>query len=389
MIAAAQPSLIAVRLPAGRWWLRAVEDIWSAGNAILPLPVDAPDAEIRRALEALRPAELIEATGTTVLDEAHPVERGTAAVVATSGSTGHPKGAVLSWDALSSAAAASTARLGATSADRWLAILPLHHIAGLGVVIRSRAAGVAPVIHDRFDVATVAAERDCTMVSMVPTMLRRVLDARADVSHLRCVVLGGAPAGRTLMDEAARAGLRVVNAYGSTETSGGCVYDGVPLDGVEAALADDGRIRIAGPLLFSGYRLRDDLTQAVLDDGWYSTEDLGRIDDSGRLQVLGRADDVIITGGEKVRAAWLAELLETHPGVAEAAVAGQPDDQWGERVVAFVVACGEAPSLGELRDFVRQTAPAYAAPRDVVVVDALPRLPSGKVDRLALWTGNA
>ena len=222
------------------------------------------------------------------------------------------------------------------------------------------------------------------MISVVPTMLRRLLDANVDLGHLRCVLLGGAAPGRQLLDDAAAAGLHVVTTYGMTETCGGCVYDGVPLDGVSVDLEEDQHVRIRGPVLFSGYRLDDTTTAEVLRDGWLSTSDLGRWGD-GRLEILGRADDVIITGGEKVPGEWLAGLLEQHPGVSEAAVAARPDDEWGQRVVAFIVAgAGGAPSLEELRTFVGQRAPAYAAPRELVVVADLPRLASGKVDRLAL-----
>ena len=384
MNTAAEPSLVAVRLPAGPQWLHTVEDIWAAGDAVLPLPVDAPASTVAGMLAALRPAALVEAAGRSRFDDGIAVPRGTAAVLATSGSTGEPKGAVLSWTALESSARASLQRLEVGAGDRWLACLPLHHIAGLQVVLRSRLMGVPAVVQPQFSVDAVAAERAVSLVAMVPTMLRRLLDTSADTAHLRCVLLGGAPAGRQLLDDAAAVGLRVVTTYGMTETSGGCVYDGVPLDGVQIALGADDRISIAGAVVFSGYRLRDDLTAAAMADGWLRTHDLGRWTAEGRLEVLGRADDVIITGGEKVRAGWLAALIEQHPGIAEAAVVGRDDAEWGQRVVAYVIARGAAPSTEELRAFVRAHAPPHAAPREVVVVDDLPRLPSGKVDRLAL-----
>ena len=388
MNTAAEPSLVAVRLPAGPHWVRTVEDIWAAGDAVLPLPVDAPSQTVDEMISALRPAALIDATGRSQVDGGVPVERGTAAVLATSGSTGDPKGAVLSWDSLHASARASLERLEVGAGDRWLACLPLHHVAGLQVLVRSRLMGVPAVVQPRFSVDDVAAEHSVTLVALVPTMLRRLLDARTDLASLRCVLLGGAPAGQRLLDDAAVAGLRVVTTYGMTETSGGCVYDGVPLDGVQIALDADDRISIAGPVVFSGYRLRDDLTAATLSGGWLSTQDLGGWTDQGRLEVLGRADDVIITGGEKVRAGWLAALLEQHPAVTEAAVVGRPDEQWGQRVVAYVIARGAAPTTEELRAFVRRQAPPHAAPREVVVVDDLPRLPSGKIDRLALVPGD-
>ena len=386
MPSAAAPSLVAVRLPPGPQWVRTVTDVWDAGDAILPLPVQLPDRVLAETLAALRPAALITAQGTMPVDDPVPVAGGTAAVVVTSGSTGAPKGAVLSTAALQASVRASVQRLGVRDDDRWLACVPLHHVAGLRVILTGQQLGVPAIVHAGFSVDRVAAETSVTMVSLVPTMLRRLLDARVDLSHLRCVLLGGAPAGPQLLADAAAAGVPVVTAYGMTESSGGCVYDGVPLDGVAVDLDQDSAIRLSGPVLFSGYRLRDDLTAQALDGGWLHTADLGRLTADGRLEVLGRADDVIITGGEKVHAADLAALLEQHPGIAEAAVVGRPDAEWGERVVAYIVARDVAPDVAEVRAFVAARRPAHHAPREVVAVRALPRLPSGKVDRMALAT---
>ena len=384
MNAAAEPSLVALRLRPGPAWVDALDRIWGEGNAVLPLPPAEPAAALRTALEALRPSRLVDESGTLALPGGVSVPPGTAAVLATSGSTGTPKGVVLSTAALEASARASVARLDAGDADRWLCCLPLHHVAGLQVLLRSRVTGGAPVIHDGFSDDAVAAQRDVTLVALVPTMLRRLLDAGADLRHLRRVLLGGAAAGPQLLSDARDAGLDVVTTYGMTETSGGCVYDGRPLDGVEVRLEEDGRINLAGPTLFDGYRLRDDLTAEALRGGWLRTADVGRWSRDGLLEVLGRSDDIIVTGGENVAAGWVAELLERHPAVAEAAVVPRPDPEWGQRVVAFVVARGRAPSLDELRAFVRAFAAGTAAPRELVVVDDLPRLASGKVDREAL-----
>ena len=388
MMTAAEPSLVAVQLPPGPAWLRTVEEIWQRGDAIAPLPVGLPPPVLRATLAALRPAALVDETGTAPLDQGVPVAAGTAAVVVTSGSTGTPKGVVLSTSALEASVTASLQRLRVGPGDRWLACVPLHHVAGLRVVLSARLTGEPLIVHSSFDVDRVAAERDATLVSLVPTMLRRLLDAGVDLSHLRCVLLGGAPAGPQLLDDAAAAGVPVVNAYGMSETAGGCVYDGQPLDGVQIDLAEGDRIRVAGPVLFSGYRLRDDLTAKALDGPWLQTADVGQWDADGRLRVLGRADDVINTGGEKVHAADIAGILEEHPAVAEAAVTGQPDAEWGERVVAYIVTRGHAsPTLAELREFVSARRAAFMAPRELVVVEALPRLASGKVDRLRLGAG--
>ena len=384
MNAAAEPLLVALRLPPGPEWVATAAAIWAEGNAVLPLALTEPAAVTQRALAALRPSLLVDDHGTHTLSDGVPVAAGTSVVLATSGSTGTPKGVVLSDAALRTAARLSVARLGATADDRWLSCLPLNHVAGLLVLLRAEVTGAAPVIHDGFSVEAVAAERGVTMVALVPTMLRRLLDAGADLRHLRRVVLGGAAPGTQLLDDARRAGVDVVTTYGMTETAGGCVYDGEPLDGVSVRIDDDGRIWLATPTLFDGYRLRDDLTLAKLRDGWLRTDDVGRWTDDGRLEIVGRADDVIITGGENVAAAWVADILQRHPAVAEAAVVGRPDPEWGQRIVAFVVPRGRAPTVDELRGFAREHAPVHAAPREVVIVDDLPRLSSGKVDRQAL-----
>jgi len=199
---------------------------------------------------------------------------------------------------------------------------------------------------------------------------------------LRAILLGGAAAPAGLVAAARAAGARVITTYGMTETCGGCVYDGVPLDGVSARIGADGRVQIAGPVLFSGYRLAPDLTAAALDGGWFISSDLGAFDGSGRLVVRGRADDVINTGGEKVVAAEVAAAVESCAGVREVVVVGRPDREWGERVTAVVVPADPLapPDLGRLRAHVRESLPGSAAPRELVLVDAIPLLPNGKPD---------
>jgi O-succinylbenzoic acid--CoA ligase len=286
-------------------------------------------------------------------------------------------------------ARASLARVGAAAGERWLCCLPTTHIAGIQVLIRSIVSETAPVVAGRLD-ADVMNTSGCTHVSIVPTQLRRLLDGErppsAWAAGYRSVLLGGAAAPAGLVDAARSAGIPVVTTYGMSETCGGCVYDGVPLDGVSARPGDDGRIRIAGPVLFSGYRLRADLTTAALDGDWFVTSDLGAVDASGRLTVRGRADDVINTGGEKVVAAEVAAALETCPGVREAVVVGRPDPEWGERVTAVVVPVSPAdpPALDLLCRHVQDRLPRYAAPRELVLLDAMPMLPSGKPDLEAL-----
>ena len=313
-----------------------------------------------------------------------------AVVLATSGSTGAPKAAELSAQALLASSRAALARLGAGPGDRWLCCLPTHHISGLAVLVRSLVAGHAPLACPQADPAAVAraAAAGCGYVSLVPTQLRRLLDANAGpaLASFQAILVGGAAIPPGLLQAAAGAGARVVTSYGMTETCGGCVYDGLPLDGVRVASGEDGRIRIAGPMLFSRYRLAPALTRAVLDDGWFRTSDLGGPRADGTLAVRGRADDVINSGGEKVVAAEVEQALRDCPGVHDVAVVGVPDPEWGERVTALVVAADPAdpPSLGRLRQHVKNKLPGYAAPRAVTVVREIPVLGSGKPDRGSL-----
>jgi O-succinylbenzoic acid--CoA ligase len=223
-------------------------------------------------------------------------------------------------------------------------------------------------------------------VSLVPTQLTRILDAAGDdlgaLRRAHTVLLGGGPIGASLRERASDAGVRVVATYGSAETSGGCVYDGLPLDGVRVATGDDGRIRIGGPTLFSAYVDQPDLTAEVLVDGWFLTSDAGRIDE-GRLSVTGRIDDVIVSGGLNVPGPAVAERLRAHPAVSAAEVLGVADGEWGNRVVAFVTTTDQVADE-VLRDWVADVHPRAWAPRQVVTLPAIPLLPNGKPDRLAL-----
>ena len=370
-----------------------------SGPAILPVDPDLPPTRLAALLEALAPATIETTRGTervlsrpsaTPGPSGAPAALGqdTAVVIATSGSTGEPKGVELSAAALVYSARASLDRIGARAGDAWLSCLPPSHIAGLQVLIRSLLAGTAPVVRERLDGAAAAAA-GCQFISVVPTQLRRLVngpDARAALSGFRAILLGGAAVPPGLLESVRSAGGKVTTTYGMTETCGGCVYDGVPLDGVSAEVGAAGRIRIAGPVLFSGYRGRPDLTGRAMDGRWFVTSDVGQLGPSGRLAVLGRADGMINTGGEKVAADEVAAALEASPGVREAAVAGRPDAEWGEIVTAIVVPADPSapPVLADLRAQLRGRLPDFALPRALVLVAALPLLPSGKPDLLAL-----
>jgi o-succinylbenzoate---CoA ligase len=306
-------------------------------------------------------------------------------VISTSGSSGAPKQVLLGRAAALASAGASSARLGATG--QWLLALPSSYVAGFNVVVRSLLAGHRPaVLGDRTPAEVVT---DGAFVSVVPTQLHRWLDSpddRAALARCHTVLVGGGPVDASLRARAEEAGVRAVATYGSAETCGGCVYDGLPLDGVGLALAADGRIRIGGPTLFDGYLEDPAATRTALVDGWFVTSDAGRLDEDGRLRVLGRVDDMVVSGGVNVPAAAVAARLREHPAVAAAEVVGLPDAEWGNRVVAVLtlVEPVETLSLEAARDWVAAVHPRAWAPREVLVVPALPMLANGKVDRLAV-----
>jgi O-succinylbenzoic acid--CoA ligase len=302
------------------------------------------------------------------------------AVVATSGSSGKPKQVVLSRDAVLASARASAARLGGSGP--WVLALPSSYVAGLNVVVRSLVAGHRPVLlGERTPREAVIADG---FLSLVPTQLHRWLDSADDadaLARLAAVLVGGGPVDASLKERARDAGIRLVATYGMAETCGGCVYDGLPLDGVGLALATDGRVRLSGPTLFEGYLDDAAATAEVLVDGWFRTSDAGRLDEDGRLQVLGRVDDMVVSGGVNVPAAAVAARLREHPQVRAAEVLGVADLEWGNRVVAVVV--GDL-GLDDARAWVGAKHPRSWAPREVVVVPTLPMLANGKVDRLAV-----
>ena len=274
---------------------------------------------------------------------------------------------------------------GSGGEGRWLLALPASYVAGAQVVCRSVVAGEPPVLLE--DHPSLAAAVDAggpAYASLVPTQLHRLLDSAEDVDalrSLRTVLVGGGPIDPALRRRAHDAGITIVTTYGSAETAGGCVYDGVALDGVGLATEADGRLLVSGPMLFDGYEVDPELTARVLVDGWFRTEDAARLDEQGQLQVLGRLDDMVVSGGVNVPALVVARRLRAHPGVRAVEVLGVPDQEWGMRVVAFVV--GDL-SLEDARAWVAEQHPRSWAPRQVVGLDALPMLANGKVDRLQL-----
>lgn len=350
----------------------ALADALAGGPAVLPVT----DAAVRAAMAPDK-----------------PVEPGTAVVVATSGSTGEPKGVLLSAAALVASAEATHERLGGPGG--WLLAMPAHHIAGIQVLVRTILAGHEPAVLDlaggfrseTFVTAATAvlAAPGRRYTALVPTQLSRLVRDEAGLAVLRefdGVLIGGAATPARLVEQARAAGVRMWTTYGMSETAGGCVYDGVPLRDVRVRLAD-GVIELGGPTLAHGYRLRPDLTRQAFAGSWFRTSDLGRLD-GDHLTVLGRVDDVINTGGEKVPAAAVERALCAHPGVAEACVVGVPDPEWGERVVAVVVPDGPQPAPADLQAAVRAELGPAATPKQVHFTDALPLRGPGKVDRPAV-----
>lgn len=311
------------------------------------------------------------------------------AVVRTSGSSGRPKDVVLSREALVASADATHNRLGGPG--QWLLDLPAHYVAGLQVLVRSVLAGTDPVIagdHPTLLDAIGAMTTPRRYVSLVPTQLHRIARAGAlgILADLDAVLIGGASLAPDLADSARAAGVPVVRTYGMSETAGGCVYDGLPLDGVQVRIDDAGIVHLAGPMLFDGYRNDAAATARVLRDGWFTTDDLGELTGGGRLRILGRGDDVVISGGVNVSLPAVTDALASLPGVREAMAVGVGDPEWGTRVVACIVpGGGPAPLLDLLRDGVEEAGlPRTWAPRSVLHVDAFPLLENGKVDRQAL-----
>lgn len=356
------------------------------GSALLPVPAGDP-----------RETSLL----TTALRAGEGIDDDVALVVSTSGTAGVPKGAMLTAAALTASASATHARLGGPG--RWLLALPAHHIAGMQVLIRSVLAGTTPVVLDVSGgfsasalpgaVRSLGGGRRYT--SLVATQLAKALSdpaAAAALADLDAVLVGGGPLPAAVAEKAIAAGVPVVRTYGMSETAGGCVYDGVPLDGVRVRV-DDGRIVLGGATLAKGYRSPPEAQgrrhsasapNPFAEAGWFRTDDAGSIDAFGVLSVHGRLDEGISTGGLTVLPQVVEAVLAEHPAVAQCAVFGVPDELLGQRVVAAVVAAGQPPSLAELRAHVAAALDATAAPRELHIVDELPVRGIGKVDRRAL-----
>jgi O-succinylbenzoic acid--CoA ligase len=382
------PDVVALDLPPGRGFVDALRAVWDSGDAVAPLDPRLPPAAARELMAVLAPTRVVRSDGSiTKLVGGVPAEDGDALVMATSGTSGRPRGVVLTHAAVRASAEATSARLGVDPArHRWLCCLPLAHIGGMSVITRAVVTGTALDVIPQFDATDVERRgRDggVTHVSLVATALGRV-----DPTMFETILLGGAAPPSSIPPN-------VVVTYGMTETGSGVVYDGRPLDGVELAIGtgrrgegEPGEVLLRCPMLMRTYRDGADPRIAGPDgaSGWLPTGDGGHIDADGRLHVEGRQADVIVTGAEKVWPQRVEQVLALDPSVAEVGVWKRPDPEWGERVVAWVVPSDpdRPPTLTELRERVAEVLPRWAAPRELVLTDRLPRTAIGKLRRRAL-----
>ncbi len=354
---------MAVRVVSGPEILTAVTAALSGGDPVIPVPPGGPDAAA--ALAGPEPLE-------------HP---DTAVLVATSGSTGRPKGVLLTRSALLASARATQEALGGPGA--WVCPLPLHYVAGLMTVVRAWVASrpVSVVGAGLDELPIVAGERN--YLSVVAAQLHRALDDPAALARLAAfdaILVGGSAVPADLLDLGRARGLRLVATYGMTETCGGCVYDGVPLPGVEVAVDHAERIWIGGPQLFAGYRGDADATAAALVGGRLRTQDRGAWD-RDRLLVMGRLDEVVISGGVNVDLAAAQRAADAAFGPGEVLLLALPDDRFGARIVAVTA---RSWSLEQVRGRLQADLTPTALPRDLRRVPTLPLTGTGKVDRRRL-----
>lgn len=370
---------VALALPPGLAFAVALHASWRLGAVAVPVDLRLGAAERAQVehgagLVVDAPLEPSESRDHPPLLDHHDLDA-PAAVIHTSGSTGLPKPVALTfgnwlWSALGSGVA-----LGVDPAERWLCALPLSHVGGLSIVVRSAVYATTAIVHERFDVERALAalhEGGATLASLVPTTLARLLDAGLrDPAALRTVLLGGAPIPPALADRARAAGVPVTETYGLTEACSQVTTGGAPLFCTRVSFTTEGEIVVAGPTVRGGGPLR--------------TGDLGRWDDQGTLYVVGRKADTIVTGGENVAPAEVEAALAEHPAVAEAGVHGRPDPEWGEAVLATVVLrAGASASPADLRAHLVTRLARYKVPKEIAFAEALPRTRSGKLLRREL-----
>jgi o-succinylbenzoate---CoA ligase len=372
---------VALALPAGEEFVIALHGCLLAGVAAVPIDLRLGEEERKQRLagaEFVVSEPLRESQGTIApMFEGDPP----VAVMHTSGTTAAPKPVVLSYSNFQASALGSAIALGLDPAERWLCPMPLTHVGGLSIAIRSAIYATTAVLHGRFDTEAVLNElmdpsRRITLVSLVPTMLARLLDAGLDrPPTLRWALLGGGPIPPALLERAAAAGVPVAPTYGMTETCSQIATFGWHLPGAEIRTSH-GEVIVRGPMVSA---------PALAEDGWLYTGDLGRFDDRGRLQITGRKSDTIVTGGENVAPAEVEAVLLEHPAVADAGVHARADPEWGEAVVATVVLRdGRRADERELCAHCAARLAGFKVPKAISFADALPRTASGKLVRRRL-----
>ena len=374
---------VALALANGPEFVAALHGCFFAGA--VAVPIDPRLQAVERAARAAGAAVVIEDRLDTAPAGSRPVPLrldAIAVVMHTSGTTKAPRPVALTFGNWLASALGSAVALGLDQDERWLCAMPLAHVGGLSILIRSAIYGTTPVLHERFDTDAVVdalsdADARITLVSLVPTMLARLLDAGLRrPPALRRALLGGGPIAPELLDRAAAAGVPVAPTYGMTEACSQIATNGWPLPGVELRTADDGELLVRGPTVAPG---------ALDDDGWLWTGDLGTLDKHGRLTIMGRKADTIVTGGENVAPAEVEAVLLEHSSVADAGVFGRADPEWGEAVVAAVVPRnGARLDPGELRAHCAARLAPFKVPKAFELADRLPRTESGKLLRREL-----
>jgi O-succinylbenzoic acid--CoA ligase len=373
----------AVALPPGPVWLPLLQHARNVGAAVLPIDVRLTGPERAALLATAQPTVITDSEGVRRADGV-PIDPEIALVIATSGTSGHPRLAELPALAVEAAVTASAAAIDARPEDRWLSCLPVAHVGGLLVPERHLVLGAPITFRRRLTRSIVGRLGDARFTSLVPTQLTRLLDAGADLGRFRAILVGGSGMDADLVGRAVGAGVRVVPTYGMTETCGGVVYAGRPLAGIEVRTARWGELLVRGPTLMRGYRLDEAASVAAFEPGgWLRTGDGGEVDADGTVHVFGRLADVIVSGGEKVWPAEVEAALANHPGVAAVLVSGSADREWGERVVARVVPRRRAapPTLDSVRDHAAETIARHKLPRELIIVERLDRTALGKIRR--------
>jgi O-succinylbenzoic acid--CoA ligase len=363
---------------AGPAFARLLHAVPILGAALVPLNTRLTEKERDAVLDSTQPALVLDSLPeihSRHVDRNYSGERARSVdpdavfvVIHTSGTTGRPKPVELTYGNFHASAVANAQNLGVEPDDRWLCCMPLFHVGGLSILTRSVINQTEAVIHEGFDVDRVKkalTDENITLLSLVPTQLSRLLDARATGPHLRAALIGGGPIPRDLLE---RAPFPVIPTYGMTETCSQ-VWTGKPLPGAEIVNGPEGEILIKGPMV---------APTAIAADGWLHTGDRGHIDEQGNLTVEGRIADTIVTGGENVAAAEVEEALLSHPAVKDAAVVGRPDPEWGQAIHAFVVVAGSTDTLDA---HLRERLAGYKVPKQIHHIAEIPRNAAGKILR--------